>query len=254
MSDDRLVVQRQPEYIVIDRQKPKRRIILITLAIVAVAFIFVLIALPSKPPVVAKPLTDLDLQSIGLHASVRTKWIDGSEQYIFTVKPLTGLESRFGEVLTKNDLSQIRFNLHFQDADGFKICSVTARTHKDLGTSGNPVAISSEGTVPSCSQDQFEKVTKWTLSSNYPAVNMSLSGEGATKVDGLSKLSQLTGSDFQTGRIETLDQGSYQVTRHAEYMTLLEWQPSDALDLSCNASVCVITNKNKGDSVHASKQ
>jgi len=121
-----LIVPKQVEYLVV---KPSRRRLplagaLSLLAVAGVVGIVLVkrnISKPHKYPVLQMP-------SVGLKASLITKWVNGSGEYKFQVRPTPGNEARFVSVVQTIPLNELGFEFHLLDSDGFEVCSAIPTT------------------------------------------------------------------------------------------------------------------------------
>lgn len=248
-----LIVPKQIEYVIV---KPSRRrwhrTTVFALAIIAVVvgtgFIVRHYMGPQKYPV-------LQLPEVGLKASLRTKWVGGSGQYIFQVRPTVGNEARFVSVIQTVPRDQLGFDIHLLDADGFELCSANPNMHTLIASDGKPSAMRADQTFPNCTEEQIRSASRWRIGHRFPLLGVNLAPPPAASVmPDASQKAQLTGADFSTGEVETVDAGSFKVLKSAEYMTLLGWRSPDEISLSCKGPNCVLTNLRTDERVHARKR
>lgn len=251
MTHDTLTKAPTIEYVIV---KPGRRRNVLLFVFVFLLFaicvvIFSLLRWHSEKPHV---FPDLPIPAFGLKASLKTKNMGDTNHYRFQAIPLPGTEPRFLEVLDSTPVSKLKLTIHLLDNDGFELCNATPLLQRVLSDDGKPAALRAEGALANCSQETLAKAQKWHVTGQYPSISKDLVPALTVGVD--NPTSQLTGSDSQTGAIETLDRGSFKVTRSAEFSTLLFWKASDALSISCKSGECIIKNERTNESVHAVKR
>lgn len=209
----------------------------------------------------------ISLPEIGLKASLRTERVDDNVQYIFHAKPLSGAtKDRLNEVIEKRSRESLRFFVALDDDAGFELCQTIVEWHPMLGGDGKTDELTGKGNVTSCPVSRYAQSSKWSITFSYPLLAENLSPEipksirqEAGKHDEqiekahipVAAQDTLTGADVVSGGVETLSGHSFRVTREAEKMTLIPWEASDKLAISCTQSACLITDNNNGQSVHA---
>jgi hypothetical protein len=200
---------------------------------------------PHKYPV-------LQLPAVGLEATLRTKWMGSSGQYVFQVKPTPGDEARFVSVIETVPHDQLGFDIDLLDADGFELCNTHPKMQIVIASEGKPSAMTADQTFPRCTENQLRAASRWHVGYRFPRLGANIAPP--TAVSGTSDASQnteLTGADFNTGEVETVGAGSFKVIKSAEYMTLLGWRSPDEIGLVCRGPVCLLINFRTGEMVHA---
>jgi hypothetical protein len=253
MSDEGLTAPKQVEYVILQPRRKRVRLRIVGLALIfgAVVGVALLVVHLRSAPHVYKPI---DLPAIGLTASLRTKWVNGEVRYIFQVKPVEGTESRFASVVQSVPHEQLHFDIHLLDSDGFELCSGSPTVHTTIGSDGRAVGMRGDDALTKCSEEQMRAASRWHVTYRFPLLTTDLDPTPPRAITNGLIQSQLTGKDFTTGEIETLDQGSFKVVRKAEYETLVGWEPPDIVSLSCKQKACVLTNLRTQESVHAEKR
>ncbi len=248
-----LIVPKQIEYVIVrpSRRRWHRAAVLASVFIaVVVGTVFVVrhYMEPHKYPV-------LQLPEVGLKATLRTKWVGGSGQYIFQVRPTPGNEVRFVSVVQTVPRDQLGFDIHLLDADGFELCSANPNMHALISPDGKPSAMRADQTFSNCTEEQMRSASRWRVGYRFPLLGVNIAPPPVASVmpDATPK-AQITGADFSTGEVETVDAGSFKVLKSAEYMTLLGWRSPDEISLSCKGPMCVLTNLRTEESVHARKR
>jgi hypothetical protein len=209
----------------------------------------------------------ISLPEIGLKASLRTERVDDNVQYIFHVKPLgDARKDRLNEVIEKRNRDSLQFFVALDDDDGFELCQTRVEWHPMLGGDGKTDELTGKGIVASCPVSRYVKSSKWSITFSYPLLAENLSPDVPKSIrqetgkhdEQIEKAhipvaaeDTLTGADVVSGGIETLSGHSFRVTREAEKMTLIPWEASDKLAVSCTQSACLITDNSNGQSVHA---
>jgi hypothetical protein len=249
MSDNSLSVPKKVEYIVLKSPRPKRMLILIRVIVAVVTVVAIAVFLREKN--LTRTYPDSPLQALGLKGSLKAKWFERRLHYRFTLVPLPNEEDRFLSVLQKYQAKNLRLYIHLLDNDEFKVCSASPVMHQHLGPNGNADSLEADEVFSSCTEDQFKRALKWSISGNYPAVSQSLEPPKTSESTQSPPSARLTGRDFVTGEVETLDEGSFQVTKKAEYMTLMGWEPADNIKIACVGKSCVLTDLRTQESVHA---
>jgi hypothetical protein len=219
-----LTVPKQLEYVVVKpRQgrpalKAVAGLLIIGIAIGGGVLVWKHIQGPHTYPV-------LPLPALGLNASLKTKWVNNSAQYVFQVRPSSSNEARFDTVLRTVPREQLHFEIHLLDPDGFEVCSGSPAMHTTVGEDGKYASIRTDQVLANCSKEQLQTASKWHVSYRFPLLNANISPQPIQPLGVANAIpqSQLTGTDFTTGEIETLDKGSFHVLRKAEYQTLLGW-------------------------------
>jgi hypothetical protein len=249
-----LIVPKQVEYVIV---KPRRTRVPLAWTIALLAAIIVVVGAvlfvrhyrePHKYPLVQLPY-------VGLKASLRTKWVNGSGQYIFQVRPTPGNEARFASVIQTIPRDQLKFQVHLVDTDGFEVCSAIPTMVTLRAVDGKASGLKADQTFPNCTEEQIRAAEHWHVTYNFPSLTANISPPlPSPEEQDAGQKAQLTGADILTGEVETLNSGSFKVLKSAEYMTLLGWTSPDELRLSCKGSLCVLTNLRTGESVHVRKR
>lgn len=281
MNESALSAPRKVEYVILAPRRRQLWKVSASLALVIGVLIGFYLLMRHEPSE-AHVYSPEAIPAIGLNASLSTKSVNGAVQYKFRVKPTVGAESRFVSVLQSVPLDTLHFGIHLLDKDGFEICGSSPKVHKTVGADGKPVALTADQVLANCTEEQMRAATKWGVSYTYPLLSAVLTpatkppivdgrahsrptSTSATRsvdpaivpkpstADGPAK-SRLTGTDAFSGRIETLDQGSFSVTKQAEQMTLAGWFAPDEVELSCKQTSCLVTDLRTHQSVHAEKR
>ena len=248
MQDSSLTPPPKVEYIVVKNRPRKWLLPVTTLAIILlVAYIF---AVYQSQRDVTQNYPDKPFQALGLKGSLKAKWFDNSLHFQFILTPLPNEMERFLAVMQRDKVSDFKFKIQLSDSEGYELCSIAPVLHRHIGLDGKPDLLEADEGLSTCMKDQFKKAIKWSISGHYPSISDSLEG-ATTPYDNQSASTRLTGSDFLTGEVETLDRGSFQVTKKAEFFTLGHWKPADDISLRCNNKQCVLTDLRTDESVHA---
>jgi hypothetical protein len=203
----------------------------------------------------------IDLSNLGLKFLLKTDYADGSYRYLFRARPDDKDAGHFNSVL--QDGLEPEFYIALADSNGFELCSEPVQYHKEVGTNGTYAGLKGSGPFKLCGENQYASAASWQVRFVYPALGdvkdvaaqpLSLTVKGTSRLVAPTDPSQLisdvvTGADFTTGEIDTLSGAIFIVSRDAERMTLLHWEPKDSVSISCKATSCLITNEN-GQSVH----
>lgn len=277
-----LLVPSKVEYVVVKERRASYKIwivaclaILITLTIVGVVWH------KSRKVNIVREFPSKEIPTLGLNATLKAKWVDGSSHYIFKLEPTDSGRSQFAEQMKTLSAYPYKFNIELLDSDGYETCSISPRLSRLHDQAGSITGMGVDAEAQNCTEDQFSRTQKWTIS--YSTKTTSASATPATLTPPISTSSpttkehvadshpmssteqsaplnrqtsfktELTGSDVLSGAIETLDKGSFQISRHAEYMTVIAWEPGTKLGLACNGASCVVTNESSGESVHAKR-
>lgn len=221
-----------------------------------------------------KSYPTLKLPEIGVIAALRTERIEDSVQYVFHAKALSdATKERLDEVIQTRNHDSLKFSISLEDDAGFELCQADVSWHPNLGAQGKVVELIGKGVFSYCPTSRYSRVSKWNMTFSYPLVTENLSPVPAqndqmssggpsphkdteqpnTSRAEISVPSEdvLTGADVVSGGVETLSGRSFQVTREAEKMALIPWHPTDKLAISCSKNMCLITDENNGQSVHA---
>ncbi|MDE3105961.1 MAG: hypothetical protein KGK08_12370 [Acidobacteriota bacterium] len=256
------------EYIVRQDSRRKPRVLVIVAASLTVLLIALAIALHwfwSKKAAV-RTFPTARISASGLQGTLKAKW-DGGVRYVVRIRPMHGSEAHFNEVLRMDPRPPISFTVRLLDADGFEICENTPVVQPSIGVDGKYDLLTGESTFENCDESAFERSSKWGMRYMFPALSDNPQSSATTTpsvtqstrsditdrrrvANSSSVEATLTGSDFQSGNIETLSNGSYRVTRSAEKMTILLWESPDKVRIECQGNECTATNLRTGESVH----
>jgi hypothetical protein len=248
MPDNSLSTPQKVEYIVV-KNRPRKKIWIVIAIFILLAITYV-VAIYLSQRDVARTYTDKPLEALGLKASLKAKWFDSKLHYQFILIPLPNQEERFLAVMQRDKASDFKFTIQLNDADGYELCTITPLLHRHLGLNGKPDSLEADQGTSTCMKNQFVNALKWSISGHYPAISDSLDGNPTTS-GSETATTRLTGSNFITGNVETLDRGSFQVTKQAEFFTLAGWKPADGISINCSSKQCVLTDLRTDESVHA---
>jgi hypothetical protein len=272
-----LLAPSKVEYIVVKEKRPSDKVWLgLCLALMIVLTVAGTIWRSSHKADIVREFPPKQMATLGLNATLKAKWVDGSLHYIFKIEPTDSGRSQFAEQVKTLPAYPYKFTIELLDSDGYETCSILPRLSRSHDQTGLITGMDTDAEAQSCNEDQFLRTQKWAISyttktTNTTTVPTALTTSTTTKENeanlrvttsteqsGIpngqtSFTTELTGSDVQSGAIETLDKGSFQISRHAEYMTVLFWKAGDKAGLVCDGKSCVVTNESSGQSVHAKR-
>ncbi len=234
----------------------------------------------SNRPTPVKDWPVLRLSNLGVNASLRTRWSDGSLGYQFSVSPDQGLEKAFSQVAHNGSN---RFIVHLSDKDGFELCDFEPKLTVTVGDTGEPTVLHSNGSSFGCGRSKVQDASKWQLTFVFPRLaDIKASEHGpwekyqqknqrstpdevipnplpVESLQGrLQKPQEVTGEDTLTGidldgHVETKSGHSFVITREAEKIPAnVSWHTRASLRYSCKRrNDCVIENTDTGETVHA---
>jgi len=208
------------------------------------------------------------LSASGLGGILRTKWDEGGH-YVLHIRPLPGTESHFSDVLQLDPRPPMSFTVVLLDSDGFELCEGTPQLRPSTDADGKGKLLEGEGLFANCDKPHFRRAARWRMSYAFPKLADNLHPSPAEPTEAKHPVSAsgnrdvpkssaseatLTGSDFQSGDIETLSNGSYRITRSAEKMTVALWESPDKVRIECEGNECIVTDLRTGESVHARRK
>jgi hypothetical protein len=206
------------------------------------------------------------MPGLGVTASLKTRWSDGSLKYQFGVSPEQGLEKAFAQVAHNKSN---RFVVHLSDRDGFELCDFEPKLTVTVGDSGEPKMLDSNGYSTNCDRSHVRNASTWNLSWVFPKLSDVKPQEAGGVTGNIRDLrplpaagdidmtgavlyeDTLTGIDV-FGHLETKSGHSFVITREAEkHSAYISWQTRASLRYSCKRrNDCVLENLDNGETVH----
>lgn len=253
MDGKELLVSKQVEYVLVKprRKRPPFEFALVLIVLLATGVALFAMRFQDSAPQLYPVLS---LPAIGLNAYLKTKWVGNSGNYLFRVKPSSGNETRFDEVLRKVPRDQIHFHVVLLDQDGFEVCTDDPKMTRTEGKTLTYVGMGADARFTNCSEAKMRSASLWKVTYSFPELTKDLNAVPGAEKAPLKMASQITGADGFTGDIETVDKGSFRVTRHAEQKTLFYWDSMDPVTISCRPEGCLLTNVRTAQSVHVKQK